>query len=111
MFIFDTCSREEQQHQEHGAQLSRLNSEMERIRSQLAASVSELQSCRLEVQQERAAHLQQLDELASNYAQRDTTAQTQLQSSMQALRAEHEAEVGTDGTVYSTASQNKRFSV
>lgn len=76
-------------------QLSRLNSEVERIRSKLAATVGELQSCRAEVERERAAHVQQLDELASSYAQRDTTAQTQLQNSLQVLRDEHEAEIGT----------------
>lgn len=68
---------------------------MEHIRSKLAATVSELQSCHSEVERERAAHLQQLDELASNYAQRDTSAQTQLQNSLQAIRSEHEAEIST----------------
>ena len=88
-------SQEEHQHHEHGIQLSRLNSEIERIRSKLAATVTELQSCRSEVERERATHLQQLDELSSNFAQRDTSAQIQLQNSLQALRSEHEAEIGT----------------
>ena len=87
-------SQEEHQHHELGIQLSKFNTEMERIRSKLAATFSELQTCRSEVERERATHLQQLDELSSNFAQRDTSAQTHLQNSLQALRSEHEAEIG-----------------